>query len=64
MSLEVVMNINSAHYGYLITERQKRRFYRIKKLEKMVYWFYKIGFNKTYFFLDKKVISFGKWYIQ
>ena len=59
------MNIDTAHYGYLTTNKQKRRFYRVKKLEKMVFWFYKKGWNKTYFFLDHKVIiPFGKWYIQ
>jgi hypothetical protein len=59
------MNIDSAHYGYLTTERQKRRFYRIKKLEKAAFLLWEKGWIKTYNFTHHYfVIPFGKWYIQ
>jgi hypothetical protein len=60
-----MMNIDTACYGYLTTEKQKRRFYRVKKLEKMAFWFYTKGWYKTRNVLHHYVIvSFGKWYIS
>lgn len=59
------MNIDTAYYGYLTTEKQKRRFYRVKKLEKMAFWFYTKGWWKTQNVLHHYIIvPFGKWYIS
>lgn len=58
------MNIDTAYYGYLTTDKQKRRFYRVKKLEKIAFWFWTKGYHKTYNFLNHRIIiPFGKWYI-
>ena len=63
--IEGDMNIDSANYGYLTTERQKRRFYRIKRLEYITFFLWEKGWIKTHNVLKHYfVVPFGKWYIR
>lgn len=59
------MDIDTAYYGRLTTDRQKRRFYRVKKAEALIFVAWKHGWFKTYNVLNHRiVIPFGKWYIR
>ena len=58
------MNIDTAHYGYLTTETQKKRYYRVKRLEQITFYLWKKGWIKTHNFIKHYlIIPFGKWYI-
>ncbi len=58
------MNIDTAYYGYLTEDKQKKKFYKVKKLEKITFKLYKWKLYKTHNIVKHyTVIPFGKWYI-